>query len=766
MKLHSLAIEGLLAFSDRVELNLDDIPTGSLISIVGENGSGKSTLMDAAMASLYRMLPSRPRSLYDYAHPGGGSIEAVWSTDPAGHSAIRFRLEFDPNRRTSRGVIVREATDLSDALVLTDGKVENYTNYVSRHFPPLPVVLASSYAAQSGKGSFRTLDRTERKDLFTKLLGLDRFPDWQSAARIRQHSARDCADFTRQEVARTEVIVENRTWLTTGLEEHRAVERHSRGQSEAVAAELTTAREEHTAADAAWTALNERRRAHIQWFDLDQEFGKQTIEWDAVIARRRKSKANREAELTVTLRRVQDNADQAKALIEHPEPPLTDVTPLREALFAANEKELAADGVVDARETHWRRTGTRVDVTKALEDDAALRHSVPCEMKPPYDVCGFLTKAKLAENVLDGSPSSSELRTTHQQAETVLNEARHDFAVARSAVADGRTALQQAEFTRSGQAQEHNAWMRDQGRAHASLDTLEDRRADIRDQFDREQRAEDQAISAATERLTEITNRRTAHHEGGAFVAAVSPVDVKAAHDRIERTSECVDRLVVGHTTAVYAAGEASGKVRSCEKELAATDGAETKLKMEREELDVRTRDENEWRFIADAFSRNGLAVLLIDAAGPEISEITNDLLHASFGDRFRASLVTQTAKASGQGMKETFELSVFDAETGRDHELTDLSGGQQVIVDEALKAALALYTARRADHSSKTCFRDETTGALSEANVDHYISMLRRLQDLGGYDHLIYVTHSAEAAAKADWTVRVADGAITVGEN
>ena len=765
MKLHSLAIEGLLAFSDRVELNLDDIPAGSLISIVGENGSGKSTLMDAAMASLYRTLPSRPRSLYDYAHPGGGSIEAVWSTDPAGHIAIRFRLEFDPNRRTSRGVIVREATDLSDALVLTDGKVENYSNYVSRYFPPLPVVLASSYAAQSGKGSFRTLDRTERKDLFTKLLGLDRFPDWQSAARIHQNAAESSADYTRQEVARTEVIVENRTWLTTGLEEHRAVERHSRGQSEAVAAELATAREEHTAAAAALTALNERRRAHLQWFDLDQEFVSRIIEQNAAIETRRKSKANREAELTVTLRRVQDGADQATALIEQAEPPLTDVTPLREALDAATEKEFAAEGVVDARETHWRRSGKRVEVTEALEDDAALRHSVPCEMKKPYDGCGFLTKAKLAANVLDGSPSSSELRTTLQQAETVLNEARHDFTAARSAVAELRTTLQQAEFTRSAEAEKHNAWMRDQGRAHASLDTLEDRRADIRDQFDREQRAEDQAIIAATDRLTELTNRRAAHHAGRVHhVAAVSTVEAQAAH--VERTSECVDRLVVAHTTAVHAAGEASGTVRSCEANLAATEGSETMLKTEREELAVRTRDETEWRFIADAFSRNGLSVLLIDAAGPEISELTNDLLHASFGDRFRVALLTQTAKASGKGMKETFELSVFDAETGGDRELTDLSGGQQVIVDEALKAALALYTARRADHGSKTCFRDETTGALDGENVDRYISMLRRLQDLGGYDHLIYVTHSAEAAAKADWTVRVADGAIEVGEN
>ena len=60
-------------------------------------------------------------------------------------------------------------------------------------------------------------------------------------------------------------------------------------------------------------------------------------------------------------------------------------------------------------------------------------------------------------------------------------------------------------------------------------------------------------------------------------------------------------------------------------------------------------------------------------------------------------------------------------------------------------------------------CWRDETTGALDGENVDRYIQMLRALQKLGGFSQVVFVTHSAEAAAQADVRLVVADGGVTV---
>jgi len=123
------------------------------------------------------------------------------------------------------------------------------------------------------------------------------------------------------------------------------------------------------------------------------------------------------------------------------------------------------------------------------------------------------------------------------------------------------------------------------------------------------------------------------------------------------------------------------------------------------------------------------------------------------------SALGPQEAKVSGKGLKETFELKVWDGERGGDRDLSDLSGGEQVIIDECLKAALALYARRHAQIPIETCWRDETTGPLDDENRARYVPMLRRLQHLGGFHTLLFVTHDAEIAAQADAQIQVGGG-------
>ena len=135
------------------------------------------------------------------------------------------------------------------------------------------------------------------------------------------------------------------------------------------------------------------------------------------------AKAHREIALTAAITRLRLTADIAKLVLEQPEPPLTDLKPMRDMLFTANEKELATNGIVSEKEGEWHRISKRLKNTEVLEDDAALRDHVPCEMKPPYDVCGFLAKAKQAADSLDGAPSAAHHRETLTIVETALVEA-------------------------------------------------------------------------------------------------------------------------------------------------------------------------------------------------------------------------------------------------------------------------------------------------------------------------------------------------------
>lgn len=171
-----------------------------------------------------------------------------------------------------------------------------------------------------------------------------------------------------------------------------------------------------------------------------------------------------------------------------------------------------------------------------------------------------------------------------------------------------------------------------------------------------------------------------------------------------------------------------------------------------------------EWALLAKALGRDGLPVLEIDAAGPTVSSYTNDLLASCFGPRFSVELVTQEAKVSGKGLKESFDIKVYDNERGGDaRDIADLSGGEQVIVEEALKNAIALFVNGRNASPIRTCWRDETTGPLDPENAARYLPMLRRVQQLGGFRQVLFISHNPDAAAMADAQLRFADGRVTV---
>lgn len=159
------------------------------------------------------------------------------------------------------------------------------------------------------------------------------------------------------------------------------------------------------------------------------------------------------------------------------------------------------------------------------------------------------------------------------------------------------------------------------------------------------------------------------------------------------------------------------------------------------------------------AFGRDGIQALEIDAAGPEVATICNDLLEAVSGGRFTVELITIQEAGGGRVQKEVFDLRVHDGLAGGVRTHGGLSGGEQVLVSEALKLALAVFNARRWGSPIETLWRDECDGALEPAAAAAYPSMLRRALALSGARNAYFITHRPDVAAQADFALRVAGG-------
>jgi len=140
-------------------------------------------------------------------------------------------------------------------------------------------------------------------------------------------------------------------------------------------------------------------------------------------------------------------------------------------------------------------------------------------------------------------------------------------------------------------------------------------------------------------------------------------------------------------------------------------------------------------------------------------------LLEGCFDNKFEIRFRTQRPKADGKGMVDDFDVEVRNKNLDRTCLVDELSGGQFVLVNEAVNLGIAIYNMRQGEGiRHETLFRDETVGALDAVNGKEYVRMLRRAMDVGEFHQVIFICHSPLVWELADSVLSVGDGGVFVG--
>ncbi len=214
---------------------------------------------------------------------------------------------------------------------------------------------------------------------------------------------------------------------------------------------------------------------------------------------------------------------------------------------------------------------------------------------------------------------------------------------------------------------------------------------------------------------------------------------------------------------AVAAAVSAGARVSDAERALtAARESAERLEALERDRVAL-AEDLADWTRLGADLGRDGLQAHLVDATGPELTAIANDLLHTCIGTRFTVEIATQYADASGKKMLEGCEVRVLDTRDGRWKLGEQLSGGEAVVVGESISLALATLACRIWGIEGVTLVRDESGAALDVDAAPAYVAMLRRAAEAIGASKVLFVSHNPAAAALADARVVVGGGKVEV---
>jgi exonuclease SbcC len=184
-------------------------------------------------------------------------------------------------------------------------------------------------------------------------------------------------------------------------------------------------------------------------------------------------------------------------------------------------------------------------------------------------------------------------------------------------------------------------------------------------------------------------------------------------------------------------------------------------------ELGAARTEQEDYTYLARIFGPDEIQLCEIQAAGPQVSTLVNSLLEGCFDNKFEIRFRTQRPKADGKGMVDDFDVEVRNKNLDRTCLVDELSGGQFVLVNEAVNLGIAIYNMRQGEGIRyETLFRDETVGALDAVNGKEYVRMLRRAMALGGFHQVIFICHTPLVWELADSILSVGGGRVVVGKN
>jgi exonuclease SbcC len=708
MKIERLTVSGLTeAFPRPVSVDFQALGPG-LIALVGENGVGKSTLIGSVFAALFRQLPGQKRSLYDFCTNSQPEIDLTFSVNG---NRYRSLLKIDLRSRQMESYLFD-----GQGVALASGKKDAHQEAIRKRLGAVELFEAAIFSNQKRTGSFLGLERSERKHLFiTQLLGLERL-------RLISATARGRADEAGRVVLTLEGERKGITQLLSTASQVEDIDELAQ-QLEKLGARLQELEREKSNVEEEQRELQGREIERKSLESRRQELCGQVDRVEARIADLRRQIEEDQRKLADP-REVADVGQRAQNLNARAEE-LHRRVEEAQALEASNREAeaLARSLVADLK--------TKRDQLERSRVESAELATVPCGGQGAYATCVKIRRAIQAGQelpVLEGVVSTLDLELDLQRA-----------AVAQVPASSAQLLKQLQECERERRSLEVVR------RRHQELGLVQARQAER--QVAVEKLNEERSGLGA--KLQEVVNALM-QFEG--LQTALNIV-----RDRLRQVTSAIGQCRAERERAIACRAQAEQRLQQIENAKARASVVETELGGARTERD-------DFDYLARAFGPDEIQLCEIQSAGPGVSVIVNDLLEGCFDNKFEVRFRTQRPKADGRGFVDDFDIEVRNKTLDRTCLVNELSGGQFVLVNEAVNLGIAIYNMRQAEGIRyETLFRDETVGALDAKNSREYVRMLRHAMEIGGFHQVIFICHSPQVWEMADRVVRVEGGQVFV---
>ncbi|NRA02884.1 MAG: ATP-binding cassette domain-containing protein [Myxococcales bacterium] len=808
MTYRNIHIHNMGPFSD-VELDLEAIE-GQLIAISGPNGVGKTTLLELLTGGLsYRSCRTRGT----LAHLATARDSYIEGTVVNGRP-WKIRQTVDATSGKSEALVTAE----DGSHPFDTGKVRDFDAWSKTTLVPPEVLYASAVSVQREQG-FLSLTRGDRMAVLLRVIGMERLELLAEAARGEAREARRVLEAVRvrQDEALTSALdLDAQKGLlervraeaaAADLDLEQAEKRLRRAElaaaDEAMAAEL---RSRHDASRkrvalhrGAFTDNAERlannRKLLEQRDEIMEAMRKDTelLEFcethmaESVAFERAAEKLEGEArELSgeherVTRLRLGAIEGQKRATAR-----LKDADTIANAVHGIEDlRKVVHDAEISSEGADMRLATLRGSLLGHKDERIVLlRQGLERSQGPEWmeEAIDAAAEALADDDALvvqhEGLPTRIEnAKAQARELIDMIGQAKGALSLADGLVGrKGEIVAAQEDFERDGHTIMHadTALAKLNENASATEDKAATKRIAQKGQQDlaakvQEERDQLQPLTRKLKNLEAAATRvEELEHQQIALNAAC--VEAEAERDQLPELPEfaAITKDLGPHRDAIEdqrrhaknvhaLVGTADGGVQR------AIEDQQKLVKIEVERVGAE-RELAEWTRLAADVGRDGLQALEVDAAVPALNAIVNDMLHECHGSRFTVEFRTERDVDNGKSQREALDVQVIDNLKGRDALAETYSGGEMVIVGEAVALGLCVLGCECMGIDNPTLVRDETGAALDADNRPAYVRMLRHAAKRIGAEHVLYVSHDPGMIEAADARIMIdKNGIVTV---
>lgn len=490
------------------------------------------------------------------------------------------------------------------------------------------------------------------------------------------------------------------------------------------------------------TRLNSLRERHARLAQtIDEGAGAESVldeqqeKLDALLARQveRDSMVQRMEELRAEHRRLQDANESLKAETE--------------TLFEQQE-EIEASGAVCPLCQQELTDEHRMDLAAQLERqriDKAEQHQANTERlrQVNSEMMALSREIQKAEGELRGLQPLNQLIARLESQRDAARDARDNFAEVETELAEIEALLMNEAFApdaRAGLVEVQHALAelgydeqahREARRLIAELSPVESRKADLDyalknmpeieaqiARLDEKAAARSQKEAALLQELEQVRGER----EG--LAATVS--ELQPWEDALQTRRD-------QHGQAQSLVGAARQKINALEVQRQ----RQADLLAQSDRL---AEEHGIYAQLKEAFGRDGIPAMIIEATIPEIETEANEILARMTDGRMHIRFDTQREKVTG-GVMETLDIKIADELGTRDYDT--FSGGEAFRVNFAIRLALSRLLARRAGARLRTLIMDEGFGTQDSQGRERLIQAINAIKD--DFDLILVITHIDE---------------------